>query len=51
MTKNSFVAEVTFKHAEATCVEIATEMKKCFRLKDMLNFNILWKFLAHVNMS
>ena len=29
------------KGAEATCVEIATEMKKCFRLRDMLNFNIL----------
>ena len=29
------------KSAEATCVEIASEMKKCFRLKDMLNFNIL----------
>ena len=32
------------KGAGATCVEIATEMKKCFRLKDMLNFNILWNF-------
>ena len=21
--------------------EIATEMKKCFRLKDMLNFNVI----------
>ena len=29
------------KSAEATCVEIVSEMKKCFRLKDMLNFNIL----------
>ena len=29
------------KGAEATCVEIATEMKKCLRLRDMLNFNIL----------
>ena len=28
------------KGAEATCVEAATKMKKCFRLKDMLNFNI-----------
>ena len=32
------------KGAEATCVEIATEMKKCLRLKDMLNFNVLWNF-------
>ena len=23
--------------AEATCVEIVTEMKECFRLKDILN--------------
>ena len=29
------------KGAEATCVKIASEMKKCFRLKDMLNFNVL----------
>ena len=29
------------KGAEATCVEIAIEMKKCYRLKDMLNFNVL----------
>ena len=29
------------KGAEATCVEIAREMKKCFRLKNMLNFNVL----------
>ena len=27
--------------AEANCVEIATEMKKCFKLKDILNFNVL----------
>ena len=32
--------------AEATCVEIATEMQKYFRLKDMLNFNVLWNFQA-----
>ena len=32
------------KGAEATCVEIAIEMKKCYRLKDMLNFNVLWIF-------
>ena len=30
-----------FKGAEATCVEISSEMKKCFRLKDILNFNVL----------
>ena len=37
-----FVNLITFlKSAEATCVMIATEMKKCFRLKDMLNFNVL----------
>ena len=29
------------KGAEATCVEIAAETKKCFRLKDMLNVNVL----------
>ena len=29
------------KGAETTCVEIATETKKCFRLKDMLNVNVL----------
>ena len=29
------------KGAEATCVEKVIEMKKCFRLKDMLNFNVL----------
>ena len=29
------------KGAEATCVEIDTEAKKCFRLKDMLNVNVL----------
>ena len=28
------------KGAEATWVEIASEMKKCFRLKDKLNFNV-----------
>ena len=33
--------DVTVKGAKATCVEIASEMKKCSRLKDMLNFNIL----------
>ena len=34
----------SLKGAEATCVEIAGEMKKCFKLKDKLNFNILWNF-------
>ena len=29
------------KGTEATCVEIATEMKKCFRLKGMLNVIVL----------
>ena len=29
------------KGAEATCVKIATEMKKFSRLKEMSNFNIL----------
>ena len=31
----------SFKGAEATCVEMTAEMKKCCRLKDMLNFNII----------
>ena len=30
-----------FKDAETTCVEIASEMKKCFKLKGKLNFNVL----------
>ena len=30
-----------FNGAEATCVKIANEIKKCFRLKDMLNFNVI----------
>ena len=29
------------KGAEATCVEIPTEIKKCFRLKDLLILNVL----------
>ena len=29
------------KGAEATCVKIAIEMKKCSRLKEMSNFNVL----------
>ena len=32
---------ITFKDAEATCVEIASDMKNCFKLKNMLNFNVL----------
>ena len=32
------------KDAEATCVEIVTEVKKCFRLKGMLDFNVLCDF-------
>ena len=32
------------KGAEATCVEIANVMKKCSRLKDMPNFNLLQNF-------
>ena len=39
-----FYKIILIKGAEATCVEIVTEMKKCFRLKDMLNFNIPWNF-------
>ena len=39
LVNDKFVTDI--KGAEATCVRIATEMKKCFRLKDMLNFNIL----------
>ena len=35
------MCDETVKGPEATCVEIATDMEKCFRLKDMLNFNVL----------
>ena len=31
----------SIKDAVANYVEIATEMNKCFRLKDMLDFNVL----------
>ena len=31
----------TVKGAEATSLEIVTDMKKCFRMKHMLNFNNL----------
>ena len=30
-----------FKGTEVTCVEIATEIKKYFRLNEMLNLNVL----------
>ena len=36
-----FLEILHFKGAETTYVEIASEIKKCFRLKDMLNFNVL----------
>ena len=42
--KTIFCHNVTLKGAEETSVEIATEMKKCFRLKDMLNFNVARNF-------
>ena len=32
------------KGAEAICVNIANEMGKCSRLKEMSNFNVLWNF-------
>ena len=34
-------ATYQFKDDETTCVEVITEMKKCFRLKDMFDFNVL----------
>ena len=33
--------KVIIKGAEATCVKIATEMKKRSRLKEMSDFNVL----------
>ena len=39
-----------FNGANATCVKIATDMKKCSRLKEISNFNVPWKVLAHMNM-
>ena len=33
--------EFPSKGAEATCVKIATKMKKSSRLKEMSNFNVL----------
>ena len=37
----NFLPVKVLKDDEATCVKIATEMKKCSRLKEMSNFNIL----------
>ena len=39
-----------FNGADATCVKIATDMKKCSRLKEISNFNVPWKVLTHMNM-
>ena len=39
---NSFVKVI--EGAEATCVKIATEIKKSSRLKEMSNFNVLGSF-------
>ena len=36
-----YLIELWFKGAEATCVKITTEMKKCSRLKEMSNFNVI----------
>ena len=33
--------KLALKATEATFVEIASEMKNCFKLKDKLNFNVL----------
>ena len=46
VTKNIMPINIfsCFKSNEATCAEKATEMKKCLRLKDMLNFDVLWIF-------
>ena len=41
---NEVVLCFTIKVADAVCVEIATAMKKCSRLKDMPDFNVLWNF-------
>ena len=45
--KDSKFKLLNFKGAEATCTTSIIVMKKCFRLKDMLYFNI---FSAHMNM-
>ena len=39
-TVKNGIKMVFLKGAEATCVEMTTEMKKCSRLKDMLKFNL-----------
>ena len=39
--ENSYLQLLPLKGAEATCVKIATEIKKCSRLKEMSNFNVL----------
>ena len=36
--------ESMIKDTKATCVKIATEMKKCSRLREMSNFNVLCNF-------
>ena len=35
----------SFKCTEAACVEKVTGIKKCFRLKDMIELKIFWSFL------
>ena len=37
--RHSSIFTIHIKGADATCVEIATEVEKGFRLRDMLNFN------------
>ena len=41
VTECSFPSNINFKDTEATCVKIATEMKKCSKLKEMSSFNVL----------
>ena len=36
-----FSTMLCFKGTEATCVKIATEMKKCYRLKEMSNLKLV----------
>ena len=43
--KSSFIIKSTAsKGTKATCMEIGNAMKKCSRLKDMPNFNVLQNF-------
>ena len=42
--KHVLKRERVFTGAGAICVGIGTEMKKCPRVKDMLNFNVLVNF-------